>query len=134
MPDMENPPGANRGAMTDQAGGQFVDSRVPRQLSGPPSTFAEAAVAFVDDVTRCNPYFTWGYLRGHLDCLDVLGVDVQPEPDPEWLARYFAEQRQTLAERRAYKTPARTAAQIAAEVAYSWRQAERRQPERRAVA
>lgn len=79
----------------------------------------------MDDVTRCNPYFTWGYLRGHLDCLEVLGVDVQPEPEPEWLARYFAEQRETLAERRAYKTSPRTAAQIAAEVAYSWRQAER---------
>ncbi len=90
-----------------------------------PRTFAEVAAAVVDDLTWSNPMFVWGYMRGHLDSLDVLGIDTNPDPDPEWLTSYLDQQRAAVARQREYRTPARTAQQIRAEVAWSWRQAER---------
>lgn len=90
-----------------------------------PRTFAEVAAAVVDDLTWSDPMFVWGYMRGHLDSLDVLGIDTNPDPDPEWLTSFLDRQRAEVRRRREYDRPPKTAQQIAAEVTWSWRQAER---------
>lgn len=90
-----------------------------------PSTFSEVAATVVDDLTWSDPLFVWGYLRGHLDSLDVLGIDTNPDPDPAWLTAYFTRQRAEVRRARQYTRPPKTAAQIAAEVAWSWRTTER---------
>ncbi|WP_336922379.1 hypothetical protein [Aquipuribacter sp. SD81] len=78
------------------------------------------------DEVRSEPLYRWGWLDGYADACAVSGVTVAPLPSPQWLEDYLARQRSAVADARSYahKPAPKTAAQIAAEVAYSWRRAE----------
>lgn len=131
MPSMENPPGANRGAMT-QPGGQLVSPQ-GRAL---PRTFAEAAAYDTPDEVRAHPVYFVGYSDGTFDTLALVGVDPDPivavsngevsTHDP--LVRAVVHRRRDeLARRRDYssKPAPQTAAQLMARARHSWARIER---------
>ncbi|WP_380166616.1 hypothetical protein [Jannaschia sp. R86511] len=98
-----------------------------------PVTFAEAAkVTLADIIWSGQREAQLAYMRGHLDVLDVLGIDTNPTPDPAWWTDWLAEQRRAAEAARDYsnKPAPKTAAQIHAEVAHSWKVAQREIDER----
>lgn len=72
--------------------------------------------------------------QGFHAALDLMGVDHESaavvSPHDTLLDAVAARRRAELAETRTYRTRARTAAEIAAQVAWSWRQVEREIAER----
>ena len=96
-------------------------------------TLAEARAEVADDILAHDAYRT-GWARGYTAALDLMGVDTDPETalstgqvtvhDP-LMDAVAARRRAALAEVRRYRGPSLTAAQIAAQAAFSWRQVER---------
>lgn len=103
-------------------------------------TLAEARAEVADVVLEHEAYRV-GWSRGFLSAMDLMGVDTDPETalstgqvtvhDP-LMDVLAARTRDELARAREYRSPALTAAQIAAQTAWSWRHADR-DVEQRAV-
>lgn len=99
-----------------------------------PRTIAEAAGTRAPEHVKTDPNYRWGWYDGSHETLLVLGVDADPivaastgQVTPEGRIGQWVERRRRdeLAQARAYRTPAKTAAQIMAEARYSWAQVDR---------
>lgn len=104
-------------------------------------TLVEARAEVADVILEHEAYRV-GWSRGFLAATDLMGIDTDPETalstgqvtvhDP-LMDEVAARRRDELARAREYRTTARTAAQIAAQTAWSHRQWEREIAEGRRV-
>ena len=124
------PGGGKDGTLTDWTPDGKVALTVPR-------TLAEAR-AQVSDTMLEHRVARGAWCRGFQSALDLMGVDDTSagivNPHDPLLDAVAARRRDELTEARKYRSPARTAAQIASSVAYSHRTWERAVAERWQVA